>query len=746
MNIIIRLIIKLKILFLIFLSCNAEVINEINITGNNRVSNETIKVYGNFDLKDDINESELNNILINLYSTNFFEEVKANIENGALNVFVKEYPLANQLIIEGESSSKIKEQIKKQISTKSKRPFIKSSISNDIEIIKKLYSSIGYNFPNIEIKVKEIDKTNFDILIEINRGEVTKISSINFIGDKKIRDSRLRNIIASERDRFWKIISRNTKFSQNLMNLDIRLLKNYYKSLGYYDVDITSNVAELNEEKNIDLIYSIDAGQRYRINKITTNVDQTFDKELFFPLNKEYKEYIGGYYSPFKVKKLLDKIDLVIKKNNLQFVEHNVQEIIDKNNISIKFNIFEGEKVLVERINVIGNNVTNESVIRGELIVDEGDPFTKINLEKSIADLKSRGIFNNVTYDIVEGSSDNLKVINLNVEEKPTGEISAGAGIGTNGGSFAIEISENNWLGDGKIVNFSLEADKESLGGTLSLTDPNYNFLGNSINYYVKSESNDKPNQGYENTIVATGINTGFEQYEDIFAKLGLEATYDDLRTANNASASLKKQSGEFTELAGTYGVNYDVRDRSFMPTSGSIFGFEQTLPFFADKSYLANTVTYSKYSTLSEDIIGAGKLYFSSINGLNDDDVRISKRKSLSSNRLRGFKKGKVGPIDGKDHVGGNYAAAVNLEASLPNLLPETTRTDVSLFLDFGNVWGVDYDSSIDTSNKIRSSTGVAASWISPLGPMTFILSTNLAKNSTDETESFNFNLGTTF
>ena len=182
------------------------------------------------------------------------------------------------------------------------------------------------------------------------------------------------------------------------------------------------------------------------------------------------------------------------------------------------------------------------------------------------------------------------------------------------------------------------------------------------------------------------------------------------------------------------------------MPTKGSIFGFEQTFPFYADKSFVSNTLTYSKYNSFTDNIIGAGKIYLSSINGINDDDVRISKRKNLSTKRLRGFKRNKIGPKDETDHVGGNYAAAVNLEANLPNLLPENTRTDVSLFLDFGNLWGVDYDDTIDESNAIRSSTGIAASWNSPIGPMTFILSTNLSKASTDETESFNFNLGTTF
>ncbi len=556
----------------------------------------------------------------------------------------------------------------------------------------------------------------------------------------------MRDIIASEEDKLWKFISRNTKFSERLVNLDIRLLTNYYKSLGYYDVEVTSNSAEIKKSGNVELIYSIEAGNRYIIKKIMTNADPVFDKSIFFPLNDEYSKIIGSYYSPFKIKKLLESIDKLIENNNLQFVEHNVEESIEGDSIVVKFNIYEGEKILIERINILGNNVSNEDVIRSELLLDEGDPFTNLRLDKSIAKIKARNIFKSVKSNVTTGSSSNLKVIDISVEEKPTGEISAGAGIGTSGGSFAIIVKENNWLGQGKNVTFDIEVDQESIGGTIDYTNPNYDSLGNSVSYSISSISNDKPDQGYENTVVSAAAGTIFEQYRDLYASLGLSATYDDLRTLETASSSLKKQSGNFTEIAGRYGFTYDKRNRSFMPTEGSILSFNQSLPILADKSFISNTFSASGYKTLTENVIGAAKFYISSVNGLNEDDVRLSKRVSLRSSRLRGFEKGKVGPVDGADHIGGNYATAINFEANLPNFLPEASNTDVGLFLDFGNVWGVDYDDSLDDSSKIRSSTGLAASWNSPVGPMTFIFSTNISKASTDKTETFNFNLGTTF
>ena len=741
-----------KILFIAILFLStwsnlfAETISKINIKGNNRISSETIKIYGNLKNNRDYTESDLNEILRNLYQTDFFEDVNVEIQNNILNVVVKEYPFINQLIIFGEKTENYKKQIKKIINLKEKRSFIKSYINSDINKIKTLYSSAGYNSPNVEIKTKKVSSNSFDVLIEIDRGQKTKIKSIKFIGNENISNRRLKDVVASEENKFWKVLSRNTNFTQNLLDLDTRLLRNFYKSSGYYDVKINSKFAKITDTGEAELTFSIEEGERYTINKISTNVDETFNKELFFPLDKIYAKYIGEYYSPFKIKKLLDDLDKLIDKNNLQFVEHNVQEEIKDNTINITLNVFEGEKQLVERVNIFGNSVTNESVVRGELLIDEGDPLSKLNLEKSISEIKSRRIFKDVTYKIENGSKNNLKIININVEEQPTGEITAGAGIGTDGGLFAIGVKENNWLGTGKSLAFDFEIDSESVTGILNYVDPNYNFLGNSLRYSILRETNDKPNQGYENSLTSLSVGTSFEQFRDTFVSLGLIASHDDLRTDSSASDSLKKQKGTYNELSGNYGFSFDTRDRSFMPTSGSIVRFGQTLPIYADSSAVANNFSLSKYKELNENVVGVGKIFLSTINGLGSDDVRLSKRVGLSTKRLRGFERNKIGPVDNNDHIGGNYSAAVNFEANLPNVLPDDTNADISAFLDFGNVWGVDYDSTIDDSNKIRSSTGIIANWMSPIGPMNFVLSQNLSKTSTDKTQSFSFNLGTTF
>ena len=731
---------------LIFSSLFAEIAQKFSVEGNKRISSETIKVYGDIKLNKDYSESDLNVILNNLYKTEFFEDVKISFTNNELRVVVKEHPFVDQLIIVGEKSNKYQEQIKKIISTKEKRSFVKSKLNKDVNMIKNLYSSIGYNSAKVEFKTKLVSEDKLDVLIEIDRGNKTKISSIEFIGNNKFSSRKLRDIISSEEQKFWKFLTRNTNFSKTRIDLDTRLLRNFYKSSGFYDIKINSKVARINDKGNADLVFSINEGDRYLLKKISTQVDNVFDNEIFLPLNKTFKKYVGDYYSPFKIKKILEDLDRIIEDNNLQFVEHNVEEEIGNQFINIKINVFEGEKNLVERVDVLGNSVTNEDVIRGELILDEGEPYSKLNLEKSIANIKSRRIFRNVDYKVSDGSKNNLKKIDIIVEEQPTGEVTAGAGIGTTGGTFAFGVKENNWLGTGKSVSFDLEVDNESLTGEFNYNDPNYDFLGNSLNYSILNQTNDKPDQGYENSITSASVGTSFEQFKDVYLTLNLSASHDDLRTNSSASSSLQKQKGTYNDITSSYKFSYDTRDRSFNPTSGSILTFGQSLPLYADKSFISNSFTASNYKSLNENIVGVGKLFFSSINGLGSDDVRLSKRKGLSTRRLRGFKKNKIGPVDNKDYIGGNYVAALNLEANLPTILPEDTNTDLGVFLDFGNVWGVDYDSSIDDSNKIRSSTGFLANWMSPIGPMSFVIAQDLAKADTDQTQSFTFNLGTTF
>ena len=725
---------------------SAEIIKKIDISGNERVSDETIKVYGGFSINQNVDNFKINEIIKNLYSTNFFEDISVSVSNQTLFIKLIEHPVINEIIIIGEDANKYKEAIKKNIKSKKNGPFVKSLIADDETIIKKLYSSLGFNFLDVKSKVETFPKKRVNLYFEIEKGEKTKISKINFKGDRKIRDRRLRDIITSQEAKFWKVLTKNTYLNQSNINLDKRLLTNYYKSVGYYDVKVISEIVELKDDFQAEITFNINAGTRYRISKISTKVDPVFDNQLFLPLNKVYKNIVGNYYSPFTVKKLLDELDLIIANQDLQFIEHNVNEILNDNSIELVINVIEGQKIIVEKIDIVGNTITNETVIRSELLLDEGDPFSKVKIDKSIAQIKSKRIFASVKETISDGSNPNSKIIKIAVEEMPTGEISAGAGIGTDGGSFSFSVKENNWLGKGVILAASADVSAESLKGALSYTDPNYNFTGKQLSYYIENLKNEESDSGYENSVFGAGMSLSYEKFKDIYFSPGLSLTYDDLKTDSSASDLLKKQAGTSTDLKFDYGLTSDKRDRRFMPTDGYVSKFYQELPLYSEQPHIKNSISSNHYKEVSEDIIGALKFSVTAVNGIEGEDVKLSQRLNLPSRRLRGFEQGKVGPKDGEDYIGGNYTSTLNLEANFPNFFPEKSNADIGLFLDAGNVWGVDYNDTIDDSNKVRSSVGINTSWLSPAGPMSFIFSKNISKASTDVTQSFNFRLGTTF
>ncbi len=740
---------KLFIIISLFLFSNtlsAEIIKKIEISGNERVSDETIKVYGDISINQNIDNIKINEIIKNLYSTNFFEDINISVSNETLFIKLIEYPVINEIIIVGEKTNKYKEAIKDNIKSKKNGPFVKSLIKDDEIIIKKLYSSLGFNFLEVKSKVETFPKKRVNLYFEIEKGTKTKISKINFKGDRKIRDRRLRDIITSQESKFWKVLTRNTNLNESNLALDKRLLTNYYKSIGYYDVKVLSEIVELKEDSQAEITFNINAGKRYKISKISTKVDPVLDKELFLPLNDIYQKVIGNYYSPFTVKKLLDELDEIISNEDLQFIEHNVNEIINEETIELVINVLEGQKVIVEKIDILGNTVTNETVIRSGLLLDEGDPYSKVKIDKSIAQIKSKRIFGSVKENITDGSIPNSKKIEIVVEEMPTGEISAGAGVGTDGGSFAFSVQENNWLGKGVTLAASADVSEESLRGSLSFTDPDYNFTGNELSYYLKNIKNDKKDSGYENRVFGAGIGLSYEKFKDIYFSPGIGLTFDDLTTDSTASELLKKQSGSTTDLMFDYALSTDKRDRRFMPTSGYLTSFFQELPLYADQPHIKNVFSTNHYKEFSEDFIGALKFSASAVNGLNDEDVRVSQRLELSSKKLRGFEQGKIGPKDGDDFIGGNYSTSLNLEANFPNFFPEKSNAEIGLFLDAGNVWGVDYSDTIDDSNKLRSTLGVNTSWLSPAGPLSFVFSKNITKASTDVDQTFNFRLGTTF
>ena len=730
------------------LTVKAEVVKEIIVKNNDRISYNTIKTYGNITVGTDYSSDDLNDILKNLYETNFFQDVSLNIKNNILIIDVVENKLIQTINIIGVKSNRIQEAILKNLIARKKSPFIEKEEEKDIIRIKSALSQEGYYFSDVSSFTENNLNNTVNLNFDVNIGDKVKISKIQFTGDKIVKDRTLRNLITIEESKFWKFLSRNKYLNQQSLSRDERLLKNYYLSEGYYDVIVNTSTAKLLDNNSFNITFNINAGNLYKINDTKLILPIDYDKKNFREVQKLLDEIKNENYSFFKLSKIVSAIDKVSLTREYDFITAEIiEEKIAVNKIDIIFKVSETEKLYVEQINILGNNITEESVIRSQLEVDEGDPYNELLQAKSLNKVKSLNIFKTVTSEILDGSSPETKVINISVEEKPTGEISLGAGVGSDGGTLGFSVSENNFMGKGVVLSSSLRLSADTVRGNFTVNNPNFNYSGRALNTNIESSKTDKLSSGgYESSKTGFSVGTSFEEYENLYFSPSVSLFSEKIATDTTASAALKSQKGSFLEAKFSYGLDYDLRDKRFKTTSGTRSRFGQGLPLISDDYAILNSFETTKWYEFDNKMVSDLGFYVKAIDSLTGEDVKVSSRLSLPKRKLRGFETGKVGPVDNKDYIGGNYAMALNFNSSLPMFLPSFENMDFKYFLDIANLWGVDYSGKVDQSNSIRSSTGVTLNWFTPVGPLNFTISQNLLKAESDKVENFQFNLGTTF
>ncbi len=729
-------------------STYAEVVTSFKIIGNERVSEATIINFSEVKKNTNLNPKDFNKVLKNLYSTNFFENVSLNLQDGVLTIKVEEYPIVQSITFNGIKAKKFKDQLYKDILLKEKNPYNKLLLKQDINNIKNIFKRSGYYFVEIKLEEKVNDNNTVDLIYSIDMGNKALIKKINFIGDKKYKDRKLHSVITSEEAKFWKFISKGKYLDEERINLDRRLLKNFFLNKGYYEVEIENAFSQLINEDYFSLTYNINAGNRYKFNDFNLIVAEDFDEKKFSKILKIFKKLKNEYYSLRKIEKLLDTIDQIALLENYDFIDAVVnEETVDGNKLNLTFTIQESEKFYVERINVLGNHITQENFIRNQFVVDEGDPFNKILHNKTVNTLKGKGIFSDVESQVKDGTKANQKIIDITVTEKATGEISAGAGYGTDGSTFGFAVSENNFRGKGINLKTTLQVSEEKIKGLFSYTHPNFNYSDRALTTTVQSTSTDKlDDYGYKSSVNSIALGTRYEQYEDLFFSPRLSIGNESLETDDSAAANLKKQEGSYFDSSLLYSFTYDKRNQPYRPTSGFMSRFTQSLPLVSDGSPILNGYELNAYKEIVDDMVFSFSLYGRAINSLTNDDVRVSKRLFIPSYKLRGFESGKIGPKDEGDYIGGNYATALNASTTVPYIFQTLETLDMKMFLDAANVWGVDYSDTIDESNVIRSSIGVGVDWFTVIGPLNFSISQPVTKKSTDKTEKFRFQIGTTF
>ena len=735
-------------IFLVKISfTSAEIVKSISVTGNERITNETIIIFSKINIGDDLLMNDLNTIINNLYETDFFKNVTVNLKNNILKIEVLENNLVQSVVINGVKNKRLKQDLLDLLTITKNRSYSEEKSSEEILKLSNFLKYSGYYFSSVDLKKEQNLNNTVNLIYNITLNKKAIIKKINFLGNKVFKSRLLSSVIVTEENKFWKFLSKKKYLNERQIQLDQRLLKNFYLNEGYYNVKISQTSANVIQDNKFNLTYNINAGKKFIFNDLILNIPTDYDPSNFKFAQQLLNDMKGKPYSLNRINNLLNEIDNIAILKQYEFINASFSEkILDENKINIEFLINESQKLYVDRINILGNDITNETSIRNLLIVDEGDPLNEILNNKSKNNIKVSGLFSNVDYKILDTNNEYKKNIEIIVTEQPTGEISAGAGYGTSGQTFSFGIKENNFGGNATKLNTNLAISNRSIKGGFSVIIPNYDYSDKSLRLNLSRATNDYLNTaGYENTITNFTLGTGFEYKQDLFFTPLIVIEAEDLTTNSTASAALKKQDGNYNNIQFDYSFLYDKRDQSFRPTDGYYSKFNQILPLLSNDYSISNSYDFKIYHKLSENTISNISFYASAINSLEGGDVRVSDRLYLSTRKLRGFEAGKIGPKDNLDFIGGNYASVASISTTLPTLLPELESIDFNIFLDAGNVWGVDYNDSLDNS-KIRSSTGLSIDWLTPVGPLNFVFAQPITKSSTDVEQSFKFDIGTTF
>ena len=741
---------KFVFILLFLLTSNSfSEIKKIDISGNLRVNSITIENLINRNVTN-VDSVYINNITKKIYDTEFFSDVKISYNEEILRIVVIENPVVNFFYINGLEGDELTE-INKIVKLKENVIFSNSKLKNDLENISSYLKSRGYFKSLVSPDVIKIENTQVNLIYNIEKKEVSKVEKIYFIGQKFYSDSTLIDVISTTEDSWWKLLT-STPFTEDRVEFDKSLLKDFYKSKGFYDVQIESAYATINNNNNFSLTFVINSGNKYNFSQPDIKVNNiSFKENDILELKKiAINTLENKIYSPVTVSKLYKNLTDYLEAKKYSNFDIKIEELkTGEKNINIAIQVNDSKKFLINRINIYGNNITEEGVIRNQLKLSEVDYFELYKLKKSIDNIKSMGLFKDFTYKIEDSVKKDHKNLDFSVKEQPTGSISAGAGYGSSGALIQTSINEKNFLGKGINLNASITASQERINGELSYVEPNFNNSNRDLIAGLYSERNQYDNGGYTNKKIGAKLGTRYDVYEDIYFKPSVSLQYDSLATTSDASSLLRSRQGDyFTTLLG-YSFFVDKRDSKNKPTSGFILGFEQNLatPIFSDITAIETGlgVTFFK-EIIEEKSLGSIKLKLANASGLDSKYVKLSDRQHATNTDIKGFESRGIGPVDGGDHVGGNNLATLSFKATFPNPIPDNLRANSYIFYDLGNVWGVDYSDTISSNNKIRSSAGLGLDINTPLGPVSFVYGVPINKSSTDIEQRFTFNIGTSF
>ncbi|MDV6329315.1 outer membrane protein assembly factor BamA [Asticcacaulis sp. 201] len=736
-------------------------VNHIVVKGNERIDSATIISYLPFQPGVTVDAQLIDLGVKTLYRTDLFSDVQIAMNGNEMVVTVVESPIINQVVFEGNHAM-TKDKLRDEVQIRPRGVFTKAKVQEDVQRIVELYRKGGRISATVTPKIVELPQKRVDLIFEIVEGPKTGVSNVNFIGNHAFSDNDLKSVVVTQKSLWWKFFSSNDNYDPDRMDYDREQLRKFYTNRGYYDFRVISAVAELTpDRRNFAISYTIDEGQKYNFGRITIKTDN--DKLKAENLQHAISIRPGQLYESDRVEKAVDDLTFAAGAAGYAFVDIRPSEEADPNtkNVDLVFNVHEGARVYIDKINIVGNTQTLDRVIRRQVLVSEGDAYNKALLERSKMYVRGLGFFKDVNVTEKPSSVPGKTNIEVAVQEQPTGELSFGAGFSSiQKFILDIGITQSNFRGTGQQIRARVSTGSISKQIDFSFTEPR--FMGRDIQagFDLFQSSYHYDGVDYSTDTIGGGLRLGYNL--NGFSVLRLRYNYqsDNIQyTSASSCDGLLYNCGQGITSSVGYSLSFDLRNDYILPTRGWTATLRQDFAGLGgDVKYVKSEIEGHWYYGFKKDMVLHISANAGSIVPWRGDAVRINDRYYKGGDSMRGFQYAGMGPRDTSTGyaIGGQTFAISSTELGIPNGLPDQYGLKTALFVDLGTLGTVDNRLKIDSTGarrtnivddlSLRASAGVTIRWKSPMGPVQFDLSQVLSKQSYDKVESFRFSQSTQF
>lgn len=731
---------------------NAPTITAIAVEGSQRVDAETIRSYLLVREGDPFDAIRVDRSLKALFATGLFADVSLSQDGSTLVVHVVENPVINRIAFEGNQRIDDTD-LTPEISLKPRVIYTRTKVQSDVNRIQTLYQRSGRFAVTVEPKVIQLPQNRVDLVFEIDEGALTEVQNIRFIGNRIFDDGDLLDVIRTQETRWYRFLSQDDRYDPDRITFDKELLRRHYLKNGYADFQVLSAQAELTADRGQFFItFTVEEGQRYKFGEVTVNAKlRDLDVE---DIKTELKMQAGDWYDVNSVDDSVDALSDAVGNAGYAFVDvrPDAERKRDEGVIDINFDIAEGPRVFVDRINISGNVRTLDKVLRREFRVIEGDAFNAAKVRRSITRIENLDFFNKVSVTQEEGDTPDKAVIKVEVEEKSTGTLSIGGGYSSSDGALAeVSIRERNLLGKGQDLMLSTRVSQRKSQINLSFTEPYFLNREVAAGFDLFHTATDQQSTSSINTQqTGFGLRASYPITQDLRQGWSYSIKSSEVSAAGEVTDTLiEEQIGKSLVSSVSHVLTYDLRNSSITPTAGYVLRMNNDLAGLGgDVAYLRNTVSGAFHHQVKDGWIVSVKGRGGVIKGIGQD-VGLLDRYFLGGDSLRGFADSGVGPRDRStsDALGGEIIYNATAELAVPLGLPKELGISGKLFADAGSVTGVsEPKDKIYDSASLRASAGAGITWVSPVGPISLDFGQAFLKQSHDQTEVMRINFGTTF